>query len=106
MSLCIAAGKDTIAYGVCCVAVGDNCKSIGAYQVVTNETLTIPDGYATKQLREYMATMKLNLETYRCIEVQGFAPKGFHEKAEKALIPLMERLEKMIAKEEDKEEKS
>lgn len=105
MALCITAGKDSLAYGICCVAIGDNCKSFGAFQVITSDELTLSPDYSKEKLRESLALIRLNLEAYKCMEVQKYAPLGFYDKVEKAITPLISKIEAMLSKEE-KEEKS
>jgi hypothetical protein len=93
---CIAAGNGAECRGIFCVAVGDACRSIGGYQVVVGDTLTLPANYTSGMYQQFLVQVRNNIEVYDAVCEQGYAPKDFAEKARKALLPLVARIEEVI----------
>jgi hypothetical protein len=84
MSLCIAIGTSAHANGFCCVSVGNNTKSLGAFDVDFNEDITLPD-VGEETSKEIVSTLRATLQAYQAMVRQDFAPRAFCDKAEKAI---------------------
>ena len=102
MSLNVCAGKNCTAKGFCCVAVGDDTHTVGAFQVEVGNSLSLlePTNVAQDKKAEYWATVYLmikdTVEVYKDMERQGFAPKGFSDKSTEALTTLMEHVKRRM----------
>jgi hypothetical protein len=84
MSLLIAIGESAYSAGHCCVSIGDNTKSIGAFQVDFCETITLPE-LSVETAVDIANRLRETIEVYRAMVKQGYARQDFLDKAEKAI---------------------
>jgi hypothetical protein len=91
MALCISIGTGAYAAGLCCLAIGDNTKAIGAFQVQTCEPVTFPPVSAAKK-EEVIASLQKLSDVYLAMGQQGHAPLKFVDEARYAIKYAIEKI--------------
>lgn len=101
---CIEIGVGSKARGICCIAVGDNTHSRGAFQVNVGEMVTIP-AIPLERTILFIEELKDAILTYHELSKTKYAPDLFGKKAEAALQIVIEILQARCAVTPDEPEK-
>jgi hypothetical protein len=87
----ITVGRESQAHGLCCISIGDNSVTRGAFQVNVTDKLSLPEGLTAEKLDIVVQEVENLRETYKAFVAQGFplATPEFLEKANAAIEVLL-----------------
>jgi hypothetical protein len=95
-------GNGARASGFCCLSVGDGATTRGAFQVEVRSNLSLPSDITQESIDNVIAQLNDVSLTYKSMEEQEHAPKGFGVRSAAAINIAIDTLSRHKVKLQEK----
>jgi hypothetical protein len=95
-------GNGARASGFCCLSIGDGATTRGAFQVEVRSNLSLPQDITEESVDNVIAQLNDAALTYKSMEEQEHAPKGFGVRSAAAISIAIDTLSRHKVKLQEK----